>query len=358
MASKEITISDSQKWLMLVLSVICVGLLYALSPVLMPFVFSAILAYLGDPLTDKLETCRLSRTQSVIVVFSMMVLVLILAIVLVIPQIDFQIGGFIGQLPVYSEKINSQLLPWLEQQFDMTISRVNAQEMVNLLQSNWQKAGGIAANMADSISRSGSFIAATTMNLLLIPVVTFYLLRDWDVLVTKLYRLLPRRVAPVTAKLAGEVNTVLSAFLRGQFYVMLALGFVYSVGLWLVGLDLALLVGMLAGLISFVPYLGAIVGFVTACIAAVVQYHVFTPLIWVGVVFLIGQTLEGSVLTPKLVGDKIGLHPVAVIFSVMAGGQLFGFLGVLLALPVASIIMVFLRHVNDIYRDSEFYSKS
>jgi predicted PurR-regulated permease PerM len=138
---------------------------------------------------------------------------------------------------------------------------------------------------------------------------------------------------------------------------MLALGCIYSVGLWITGLDLALLIGLLAGMVSFVPYLGAIVGIISACTAAIVQFHEVTSLIPVAVVFLIGQALEGTVLTPKLVGDKIGLHPVAVIFSVMAGGQLFGFLGILLALPIASIIMVFLRHVHDIYRDSEFYGK-
>lgn len=350
-------LTDSQKWLILALSLLAGGLVYLLSPVLMPFVFSAILAYLGDPLTDKLETYRLSRTQAVGVVFTVMILLLVLAVVLLIPQVDFQIGGFISSLPAYAQKINGELLPWLQQRFGLVISPVNIEEMVNLLQSNWQKAGGIAAKMVDSISRSGGVIASVAMNLLLIPVVTFYLLRDWDALVAKIYRLLPRRIAPVTAKLATEVNLVLSAFLRGQFYVMLALGFVYSIGLGVIGLDLALLIGMLAGFISFVPYLGAIVGFVTACIAAVVQFHDFMPMLWVGLVFMIGQTLEGTVLTPKLVGDKIGLHPVAVIFSVMAGGQLFGFLGVLLALPVASIIMVFLRHIHDIYKDSEFYSK-
>jgi predicted PurR-regulated permease PerM len=335
-------LTDSQKWLILALSLLGGGLMYLLSPVLMPFVFSAILAYLGDPLTDKLETYRLSRTQAVGVVFTLMILLLLLAVVLLIPQVDFQIGGFISSLPAYAQKINSELLPWLQQRFGLVISPVNIEEIVHLLQTNWQKAGGIAAKTVDSISRSGGVIASVAMNLLLIPVVTFYLLRDWDALVAKIYRLLPRRIAPITAKLASEVNLVLSAFLRGQFYVMLALGFVYSIGLGIIGLDLALLIGMLAGFISFVPYLGAIVGFVAACIAAGVQFHDFMPMLWVGLVFMIGQTLEGTVLTPKLVGDKIGLHPVAVIFSVMAGGQLFGFLGVLLALPVASIIMVFL----------------
>jgi predicted PurR-regulated permease PerM len=349
--------TDSQKWLVLALTAFGGWLVYLLSPVLMPFVFSAILAYLGDPLTDKLETYRLTRTQSVIVVFMTMALIFALVLFMLIPQMEVQIANFISNLPAYSDKVNGVILPWLKQRFGIAIKPVASNELVAIIKNHWQNAGGIITSTMSSISRSGTVIVALLMNLLLIPVVTFYLLRDWDILVAKIYNLLPRRIAPVTGKLAGEVNTVLSAFLRGQFYVMLALGCIYSVGLWVVGLDLALLIGMLAGLVSFVPYLGAIVGIVVACIAALVQYQELAQLFPVAIVFLVGQALEGTVLTPKLVGDKIGLHPVAVIFSVMAGGQLFGFLGILLALPIASIVMVFLRHVHDIYRDSEFYGR-
>jgi predicted PurR-regulated permease PerM len=347
----------SQKWFVLFLLAFGGWLIYLLSPVLMPFVFSAILAYLGDPLADRLETYKLTRTQAVAVVFLAMTLTLMLTLLLLIPQLEYQISQLISSLPDNAGKINSSLLPWLEQRFGLRLKPVNLDQLVIIVKQHWQNAGGVAAGILTSISHSGGVLAAWLLNLFLVPVVTFYLLRDWDILVAKIYDLLPRRMVPVTAKLTGEVNTVLSAFLRGQFYVMLALGLVYTVGLWLVGLDVALLIGMLAGLISFVPYLGAIVGVTSACVAALSQFHELTPLIGVAVVFLIGQTLEGTVLTPKLVGDKIGLHPVAVIFSVMAGGQLFGFLGILLALPVASIIMVFLRHVHDIYRDSEFYGK-
>ncbi|MEQ1560917.1 MAG: AI-2E family transporter, partial [Methyloglobulus sp.] len=346
--------TDSQKWFLMALTLISGWLVYLLSPVLMPFVFSAILAYLGDPLADRLETYKLSRTQSVIVVFLTMALVL-MTLFMLIPHMEFQIAQFLGNLPVYLEKLNTVILPWLEQHFGLKLKRVEVNQLVDIVKSHWQKAGGIAASVMGSISRSGGVIVGFLMNLLLIPVVTFYLLRDWDVLVAKIYDLLPRRIAPTAVKLADEVNSVLSAFFRGQFYVMLALGGIYSVGLWLVGLDLALLIGMLAGLVSFVPYLGAIVGIVVACIAALVQFQELSHLMYVGIVFMIGQGLEGTVLTPTLVGEKIGLHPVAVIFSVLAGGQLFGFVGILLALPVASIIIVLLRHVHDIYRDSEFY---
>jgi predicted PurR-regulated permease PerM len=349
--------TDSQKWLILASTVFGGWLIYQLSPVLMPFVFGAVLAYLGDPLADKLEMHRLTRMQSVIVVFLAMAMVLALVLFLVIPQLEIQIANFIANLPEYAERLNSTVLPWLEKRFKLNLKHFQMDELINLAKNQWQNAGGIVASMMSSVSHSGSVIIAFIINLLLIPVVTFYLLRDWDILVARIYDLLPRRIAPITAKLANEVNTVLSAFLRGQFYVMLVLGCIYSVGLWMAGLDMGLLIGMIAGLVSFIPYLGAIVGITAASIASLVQYQELSQLIPVAIVFTIGQVLEGTVLTPKLVGNKIGLHPVAVIFSVMAGGQLFGFLGVLLALPVASIIMVLLRHVHDIYRDSEFYGK-
>ena len=194
------------------------------------------------------------------------------------------------------------------------------------------------------------------MNLCLIPVITFYLLRDWNNLVQQFHNLLPKRISTTAKKLTCETDIILSAFLRGQFYVMLALGCMYSLGLWLIDLKLAVLIGMTAGLISFVPYLGSIVGVVVACIAALFQFHNPIYLIPVSIIFIVGQTIEGMLLTPLLVGDKVGLHPVAVIFSIVAGGQLFGFLGILLALPLASITMVILRHIHDIYQESHFYT--
>jgi predicted PurR-regulated permease PerM len=349
--------TDSQKWLVFAFISGSAGLIYLLAPVLMPFAFAAMLAYLGDPLTDKLETYRLSRTQAVLVVFSVMTLVFVLVLLLLVPLLEYQVEHFVSNLPAYVAWLNETVIPWTQRRFHLGLRPVNLNQIINLVKGHWEQAGGIAATVMSSVSHSGGVIAEWLMNLLLIPVVTFYLLRDWDGLVVKAHVLLPRRVAPTAAKLAGEVDTVLAAFVRGQFYVMLALGCIYSIGLWMTGLDLALLIGMLAGLVSFVPYLGSIVGIVMACVAALVQFHELIQLVPVAIVFIIGQSLEGMVLTPMLVGDKIGLHPVAVMFAVLAGGQLFGFLGILLALPVASIIMVLLRHVHDLYRYSAFYGR-
>jgi predicted PurR-regulated permease PerM len=189
-----------------------------------------------------------------------------------------------------------------------------------------------------------------------VPVVTFYLLRDWDLLVAKIHDLLPRRIEPVVNTLARESDEVIGAFLRGQVIVMVALGVLYSTGLAVIGLEFSLLIGMLAGLVSFVPYLGLITGILVASIAALLQFHSLLSLIPVFIVFGIGQLISDFLLTPKLVGDRIGLHPVAVLFAVLAGGHLFGFLGILLALPVAAVIAVLLRHAQDEYLKSVFYS--
>jgi predicted PurR-regulated permease PerM len=193
-------------------------------------------------------------------------------------------------------------------------------------------------------------------NLLLIPVVTFYLLRDWDVMTASIHHAFPRKVEKKAALIGQEVDVVLGAFFKGQVLVMISLAIIYSVGLSWVGLEFALLIGLIAGIVSFVPYLGLIMGLLLACTASVFQLHDASGLIAVFAVFAAAQVLESVVLTPILVGDKIGLHPVAVIFSVMAGGQLFGFTGVLLALPVAAVLLVLLRHLNEQYKNSELYT--
>lgn len=353
--------SDSQKWLVLTFVALLSGLLFFLAPMLTPFVVSAILAYLGDPLVDRLEMIRyrqwrLSRTWAVSVVFLGILILVTAFLLIIIPTIDYQISVFIDKLPSYLQWINKTVIPYLQNYFGKGIRPLKAGQFVGLVRSYWQDGVIIPEYLIKSVSQSGAAIIGWLMNMVLIPVITFYLLRDWDELIVKIHDLFPRRFAGTVGKLAAESDAVLGAFLRGQFYVMLALGLIYSIGLHLVGLDLALPIGMLAGLISFVPYMGAIVGISMAFIAALFQFQDAMHLISVCLVFSIGQSLESMLLTPWLVGNKIGLHPVAVIFAVLAGGQLFGFVGVLLALPVASVVMVLLRDVYQRYTVSGFYS--
>ena len=209
--------------------------------------------------------------------------------------------------------------------------------------------------MLGQVSRSGGKLLGFAASLVLVPVVTFYLLRDWDRLIAWIDEMVPRHNLDLVHRLAREADEVLGAFLRGQLLVMIGLGIIYSLGLWLAGLQLALLIGMVSGLVSFVPYLGFVVGLLSASIAMLVQSQELLPLVWVLLAFTVGQIIESSVLTPLLVGDRIGLHPVAVIFAVMAGAQLLGFIGILVALPVAAVLAVLLRYAKTLWLESALY---
>jgi predicted PurR-regulated permease PerM len=349
-----VTTDTHRLWL---LSAMLVGgwLLWLLSPILTPFVVSALLAYLGDPLVDRLERRRLGRTAAVSVVFSILFLMILLLVLLLVPRLEAQITQLLQRLPDYMKWLQETLLPLLQDWLPGETSRFDPAVLQSTLAKHWRDAGGMLAQVWQSVSGSGLALLGWLANLVLIPVLTFYLLRDWDHLVAGLHDLLPRRSAGIWARLARESDAVLGAFLRGQLTVMFALGVIYTTGLWLVGLDLALLIGMLAGIVSFVPYLGLVVGILIAGLAAVLQFQGYAELPWVILVFIVGQLLEGSVLTPRLVGEQIGLHPVAVIFAVMAGGQLYGFFGILLALPVAAVAMVLVRYLLNNYRASSFY---
>lgn len=355
--------SDSRKWLILTLIAGLGWLVYLLAPILMPFAISAFLAYLGDPLVDRLESYRfgdfrLNRTLSVSVVFFGIILLATTLLLIIIPTIEYQIGEFIEKLPSYINWFNRTVVPELQKYLGRGVRPLKTEQLIAMVRNYWQAEEVVTENLLQSVSHSGAVLVGWAMNLLLIPVISFYLLRDWDDLMRQIHDLFPRRAAQTVGKLAAEADAVLGAFVRGQFYVMLAMGVIYSLGLLSIGLDLALLIGMTAGLVSFVPYMGIIIGIGLAFVAALLQFQDAVHFVSVLIVFGVGHAIESVFLTPWLVGNKIGLHPVAVIFSVLAGGQLFGFLGILLALPVASVIMVLLRHIHERYTVSLFYSGS
>ncbi len=346
----------SSQWFYLTSLVIVGWLLYLLAPVLTPFFAGAALAYLGDPVVDRLEARKLSRTVSVVIVFSVMTLAAMIALVVLLPMFQRQITILISSIPVAIDWMEQFAIPKLAALTGVDASAIQLDSIKQTVADHWTDIGEMLSDVLTKLTRSGQVIATWGAYALLIPVVTFYLLRDWDMLVKNIHDLLPRKYEGTLAALAKECDEVLAEFIRGQLLVMLALGIIYSVGLWIIGLDLGLLIGFVAGLVSFVPYLGFIVGFGVAGVAGLIQYQELAYLLPVAVVFGIGQTLEGTVLSPWLVGDRIGLHPVAVIFAVMAGGQLFGFLGVLLALPAASVIVVVLRHWHELYLKSDLYT--
>lgn len=350
--------SDSQKWFLFIGLLVIGVLLYLLSPILKPFLFAMTLAYLGDPLVDRFEAWRWPRTAGVALVFAVFFVLLLTGVLLLIPVLEEQISTFIAKWPDYVDWVQFTLVPWLARTVGIDVGSLNLDEFKQALMAHWQTAGGFAAMVFTSASSSGLALLSWLANIVLVPVVTFYLLRDWDELVARIRELLPRKIEPTVVRLGNEVDSVLGAFLRGQLLVMAALTSVYTLGLWIIGLDVAFLIGLVAGLVSFVPYLGFITGITLAGIAAYLQFQEWMPLLWVALVFGIGQMLESMVFTPMLVGDKIGLHPVAVMFAVMAGGQLFGFAGVLLALPTAAVIMVLLREGHRRYMNSTLYTPS
>lgn len=352
----SVKITDAQKWLILVGLMATCYVLYLLAPILTPFLLSAFLAYIGDPAVDRLETIKFSRTVSVIFVFFLMLIIGLSFVLIVFPLIEEQIRRLFMRLPEMVDWVQTEFIPWVSQRFGLQPDSVNLDGIKQSLTGHWQAVGNIAGKFLTKISASGQLILLWVSYILLVPVVTFYLLRDWDDIVAKIRTLIPRRYEFVSVKLIKECDAVLSEFFRGQLLVMLAQGVIYSIGLWIVGLEFSLLIGMAAGLVSFVPYLGAIVGIVIATIAAFMQFHDIAHIVYVLMVFGVGQTLEGVVLSPLLIGDRIGLHPVAVIFAVMAGAQLFGFFGMLIALPAAAVIVVLLRHFHEQYLNSNFYT--
>jgi predicted PurR-regulated permease PerM len=342
---------------MFAMAAVIVYLLWLLSPILMPFAVAAMLAYLGDPLADKLEHVGMSRAWAASVVFLVLLLAVVGVLLLLVPLIAHQVENFINNLPRYGHWAQDIAWPWLQAKLHLDPQMFDSDRVLALIKAHVGSIGGMATMVLGRVSRSGLGVVLWLTNLVLIPVVAFYLLRDWDRMVAAIDRMLPRSIEPTIAYLARESDKVLGAFVRGQLLVMLALGLFYGAGLSLIGLSVGVLIGLVAGLLSFVPYLGFMVGFGAAVIAVLVQYGNWPHLLMVGGVFLVGQLLEGYVLVPRLVGGKIGLHPVAVIFAVLAGGALFGFLGVLLALPAASVIMVLLRYLLQRYQQSELYSE-
>lgn len=339
------------------LGLFLVWLLWLLAPVLTPFVLGALLGWLGDPLVDRLERAGRSRNTAVILVFSAMILLVVVVILLLVPMIQDQIQTLVVSVPGYQDWVVTTAMPWVEAKIGMDLTGwFDLSHMIELVRSNWDSAGGFASTLLDYMSRSGFVLIGLATNIVLLPIVTFFALRDWDRLVARVAALVPRDQLDTVTRLAVQSSDVLGGFLRGQFLVMLILGVMYAVGLWGVGLDLGILIGIVGGVLTFVPYVGPATVLVLGVIAAIVQYGDWQHVAGVLAVFGIGQLIESYWLTPKLVGDRIGLHPVVVIFAVLAGGQLFGFLGMLIALPCAAVVNVLLRYAEDRYTHSRMYS--
>jgi predicted PurR-regulated permease PerM len=316
-------------------------LLYLLAPVLTPFVAAALLAYIGDPLADRLQRLKLPRTLAVVAVFILTFLLLGLLVLLIGPLIRTQVGAFLDALPEIVRQVEQVWLPNIAGMLDLDLG--DDVGFGAFVARYGDMAGSWGTKVLVGLTQSGSAVFAAVLSLFLVPILTFYLLRDWDSILGHMAALIPSGQHDTIVGLARETDDMLGAFLRGQLLVMLALSIIYSVGLGIVGLEFAIAIGVVSGLVSFVPYLGFVFGIGLASLTVALEPEPLWKFVGVIATFSIAQVLEGSLLTPKLVGDRIGLHPVLVIFAIAAGGQLFGFFGILLALPAAAVLSVLVR---------------
>ena len=335
--------------------------LYLLKPVVLPFVGAFLVAYLFSPLVDKLHKIGLPRWLSISAVFIGIGVVITLAFWYLVPLVWEQLMYAKNSIPSGIHWANYKFLPWLSDSFNLVPMELDVDQIsaaiMEYVQTNYS-ADSIQAMIA-KLAQSGLNFIQIGGTVVLIPIIAFYFLLDWDRMLDSFRRFILRRHEEQTLVIVKECHSVLGAFVKGQFLVMVLLGVVYAMGLQLIGLEVGLIIGMVAGLCSIIPYLGFAVGIIAAVIASLFQFGIdWMQLLLVGVVFMIGQAVEGYILQPFLLGDKIGLSPVAVVFAVLAGAQLGGILGMLIALPVAAVIVVLLRHAREFYENSPMYSTS
>ncbi len=340
--------------------VLILWILYLLMPVLVPFLGAFFIAYLFSPLVDKLHEIGLPRWLAISVVFIGIGFGITLASWYLFPLVWQQLITAKEGIPEGIEMINNQFLPWLSDTFNLVPMEIDVDQFsvvaMDYIQTNYSAASVQA--MLLKLAQSGMNFIQIGGTIVLIPIVTFYFLLDWERMMHGLRRLIPRPYEKSTLHIVKECHEVLGAFVKGQILVMVLLGVVYAVGLQMIGLEVGLIIGMVAGLCSIIPYLGFAVGVIAAIIATLFQFGLdWWQLLLVGGVFMVGQAVEGYILQPFLLGDKIGLSPVAVVFAVLAGAQLAGFLGMLIALPVAAVIVVLLRHARECYEHSRIYGQ-
>jgi predicted PurR-regulated permease PerM len=330
------------------------ALLYALGPVLTPFFLAAILAYIFQPLVLWLAR-RLPRALAVALVMLLEFLLLALLVLTVLPLFIKEISLLAEQAPGFFDWLNHSLAPWIFAKTGVAVN-FDAASLKRMLIDNLQGSEGLGMKLLNSVRMGGLGLVGIVANVVLVPVVQFYLMRDWKSMIARVERLLPRPWQKDTIGFVREADAALSQYLHGQVLVILAMSLFYTGGLWVSGLAFFLPIGMITGLLVFVPYLGAAIGLTLGTLAALMQFQEWSGILWVWLVFGIGMAIEGNVVTPKLVGQRIGLHPIAVIFALLAFGQLFGFAGLLLALPASAVLLVALRKLRARYLQSALYT--
>ncbi len=355
----SITVTSEQKQtlLWLLVGVLLVAMLVLLGPVLTPFVAAAILSYVLNPGVDWLAARRLPRVVAVLIMMLVLVLLLLALVLVVLPTLRSELPLLQDRLPNLLDKIDSVLRPWLRQ-FGVNIHLDSAGIKDMLAKKLAAGSSEIGPAILSSLKVGGTAVLGWIATVFLVPIVLFYLLMDWHALLERIAHTIPRRWVGQVTSMAQETDFLLAQYLRGQLLVMGLLALFYTTALTLAGFDAALPVGLITGLLVFIPYLGYGLGLLLAIVAAILQFEGGQGLGWVAIIYGVGQFLESFYLTPRLVGERIGLHPLTVIFALLAFGQLFGFVGILLALPASAILSVVFGHVRRHYLNSRFYNQT
>jgi len=329
--------------------------LYVFSEILLPFVAGMALAYFLDPVADWLERRGLSRVMATVFILFAFILVVVLAIIIVVPVLATQLADFTAKLPDYLRRLQELVTSfdpaWIERRFG-----VDANDLREGLNSLFSTGVGFFTTIFSSLWSSGVALVSLASLFVVTPVVAFYMLLDWDRMVATVDSWVPRDHVDTVRKLAADINAATAGFVRGQGTLCLILGIMYAVGLTLTGLNFGILIGLFAGFISFIPYVGSLVGLVLAVGVAIVQFWPdWLMIVAVAGVFFVGQFIEGNILQPRLVGKSVGLHPVWLMFALFAFGALFGFVGLLVAVPAAAAIAVLVRFAIGKYLESPLY---
>jgi predicted PurR-regulated permease PerM len=331
--------------------------LWLLGPVLAPFVVAAVLAYALTPLINRLDDMgkgRLPRVVAVVAVEFLFIVALLSLFLLIVPILAKELPVLREQVPLLADRLNTTLAPWLAQfGIHVALDVASIKDFVlKYLNANFEDLFG---SLMSSLKLGGSVALAVIGNAVLIPVALFYLLMDWDKFVARVLELVPPHLRAGFDSFTEEADAVLGQYLRGQLLVMLIMAAFYAIGLALFGLDLALPIGVFTGLAMFIPYLGFGLGLILAVLAGLLEFASLKALVMVAVVYGVGQLVESLYFTPRLVGERIGLHPLAVIFALLAFGQMFGFVGVLVALPASAVLLVAIRRIKASYMASQLY---
>ena len=350
------SLASPQLWGWIAIALAAGFLVWLLSPILAPFLFAAILAYIFDPLVERLTRRRAPRTLAVILVMLFVLAIMVGLVLVVLPVFFVESRLLMERLPGFVAWFNENVAPWVKARLDLDL-RLDVEGAKQLARQVLAENEDLTRQLLGSLKLGGLVVLALLVNLILVPVVLFYLLRDWNLLLAHIDELIPRRVHEKVRSMAAEIDIVLAQWLRGQLLVIVIMSGYYVLALWMAGLDFAVPIGVITGLAVIVPYVGIIVGLALATVAALLKFGATAGLLWVWLAIGVGQALEGMALTPLIVGERIGLHPVMVIFALLAFGLVFGFFGVLLALPASAMLLVGLRHLRAAYLGSPLYGK-